>query len=112
MLRHIIALSTLALALAAGADRPIKVVLVGDSTVNDEGGWGPGFRFSLTVTGLARRRRSCCWPSARVGSASSWSGFGAFTAGSWGRRRWTWTPARVVRLAWIEEVDVGRRRAA
>ena len=47
MLRHIIALSTLALALAAGAGRPIKVVLVGDSTVNDEGGWGPGFRASF-----------------------------------------------------------------
>ena len=62
MLRHIIAFSTLALALAAGADRPIKVVLVGDSTVNDEGGWGPGFRASfgpeVQVVNLALNGRS------------------------------------------------------
>src|SRR5258708_13500372 len=41
---------------------PVKVVLVGDSTVNDEGGWGPGFRASLgpevQVTNLARNGRS------------------------------------------------------
>jgi PelA/Pel-15E family pectate lyase len=30
------------------ADRPlVKIALVGDSTVNDEGGWGPGFRASF-----------------------------------------------------------------
>jgi PelA/Pel-15E family pectate lyase len=35
------------LALSA-ADRPlVKIALVGDSTVNDEGGWGPGFRASF-----------------------------------------------------------------
>jgi lysophospholipase L1-like esterase len=41
---------------------PIKVVLVGDSTVNDEGGWGPGFKESLaphvTVVNLAVNGRS------------------------------------------------------
>ena len=47
MLPHIVAFLTVALALAAGAERPVKVVLVGDSTVNDEGGWGPGFRASF-----------------------------------------------------------------
>jgi PelA/Pel-15E family pectate lyase len=31
----------------SGAERPIKIALVGDSTVNDEGGWGPGFRASF-----------------------------------------------------------------
>lgn len=43
----------------AGATR---VVLVGDSTVNDQGGWGPGFRLSFTpgvqVTNLALNGRS------------------------------------------------------
>src|SRR5580692_2265506 len=29
----------------------MKIVLVGDSTVNDEGGWGEGFRWSLTEGG-------------------------------------------------------------
>src|ERR1039458_2727287 len=38
MLRHIFAFSTVALTLAASAGQPIKVVLVGESTVNDEGG--------------------------------------------------------------------------
>jgi len=39
----------------------IKIVLVGDSTVNDEGGWGPGFRASfghVEVVNLARNGRS------------------------------------------------------
>jgi len=62
MLRHTIILSTLALALAAGAGRPVKVVLVGDSTVNDEGGWGPGFRASfgpeIQIANLALNGRS------------------------------------------------------
>ena len=62
MLRHIFAFSTVALALAAGAGQPVKVVLVGDSTVNDEGGWGPGFRASfgpgVQVVNLARNGRS------------------------------------------------------
>lgn len=57
----------LALALAAVAARQmprpaIKVVLIGDSTVNDEGGWGPGFRASfgpeIQVINLARNGRS------------------------------------------------------
>ena len=46
MLRFLLVYFTVALALAACAERPIKVVLVGDSTVNDEGGWGTGFRAS------------------------------------------------------------------
>ncbi|MGD0776001.1 MAG: pectate lyase [Candidatus Solibacter sp.] len=62
MLRHIFAFWTVALTLAAGAGQPIKVVLVGDSTVNDEGGWGPGFRASfgpgVQVVNLALNGRS------------------------------------------------------
>ena len=42
--------------------RPARIVLVGDSTVNDEGGWGPGFRASFGTTveviNLARNGRS------------------------------------------------------
>jgi len=42
--------------------QPVKVVLVGDSTVNDQGGWGPGFRESfgpeVEVVNLARNGRS------------------------------------------------------
>jgi pectinesterase len=49
-------------AFAADEAKPIKVVLVGDSTVNDEGGWGPGFRASfgagIQVINLARNGRS------------------------------------------------------
>lgn len=41
---------------------PLRVVLVGDSTVNDVGGWGPGFRSyfapDLEVVNLARNGRS------------------------------------------------------
>src|SRR5437016_6058415 len=29
------------------AQPPVRIVLVGDSTVNDEGGWGPGLRGSF-----------------------------------------------------------------
>ncbi len=47
---------------AAAAGQPIKVVLVGDSTVNDEGGWGTGFRASfgpeVQVVNLAQNGRS------------------------------------------------------
>lgn len=51
---------------ARGADdrepQSIKVVLVGDSTVNDEGGWGPGLRASfdgrVQVVNLAKNGRS------------------------------------------------------
>jgi len=46
----------------ASAQKPIKIVLVGDSTVNDEGGWGEGFRASVgpsfEVVNLARNGRS------------------------------------------------------
>ncbi len=41
---------------------PLRVVLVGDSTVNDAGGWGPGFRSFFTpdmeVVNLAKNGRS------------------------------------------------------
>ena len=53
-------LGVLALSLAAAP--PIRIVLVGDSTVNDEGGWGPGFRAHLSsaveVINLAKNGRS------------------------------------------------------
>jgi lysophospholipase L1-like esterase len=42
--------------------QPVRVVLVGDSTVNDEGGWGPGFRAAMSteveVINLAKNGRS------------------------------------------------------
>lgn len=37
------------LAALAMAQPPLKIVLVGDSTVSDQGGWGPGFRTSLII---------------------------------------------------------------
>ena len=47
---------------AAGAAAPVRVVLVGDSTVNDDGGWGPGFRAwfgpDVEVVNLAKNGRS------------------------------------------------------
>src|SRR5512141_1687163 len=51
------------LAVAAAAQpKPVKIVLVGDSTVNDEGGWGTGFRASfgppVEVVNLALNGRS------------------------------------------------------
>ncbi len=46
----------------AGQTHGVKIVLVGDSTVNDEGGWGPGFRASfdsrVAVINLAKNGRS------------------------------------------------------
>lgn len=42
--------------------RPVRIVMVGDSTMNEEGGWGPGFRASfgagVMVMNLARNGRS------------------------------------------------------
>jgi pectinesterase len=42
--------------------RPVRIVLVGDSTVNDGGGWGPGFRAwfgsGVEVVNLAKNGRS------------------------------------------------------
>src|ERR1035441_10321816 len=35
------------LALSAASPPVIKIALVGDSAVNDEGGWGPGLRASF-----------------------------------------------------------------
>ena len=41
---------------------PVRVILVGDSTVNDAGGWGPGFRAwfgaDVEVVNLAKNGRS------------------------------------------------------
>jgi len=46
----------------ASAQKPIRIVLVGDSTVNDEGGWDEGFRKSfgppVEVVNLAKNGRS------------------------------------------------------
>lgn len=58
--RHLLGLTATA-PLALAAD-PLRIVLVGDSTVNDEGGWGPGFRAALgpaaIVVNLAKNGRS------------------------------------------------------
>lgn len=47
---------------ANAQQRPLRIVLVGDSTVNDGGGWGPGFRAffkeDVRVLNLARNGRS------------------------------------------------------
>src|ERR1035438_4492920 len=54
--------ATSALLCFGGQQRAVKIVLVGDSTVNDEGGWGPGFRASfdqrVEVVNLAKNGRS------------------------------------------------------
>lgn len=46
----------------ASAATPVKIVLVGDSTINPEGGWGPGFAAAFTndvmVINLAMNGRS------------------------------------------------------
>jgi lysophospholipase L1-like esterase len=46
----------------APAQKPIKIILAGDSTVNDEGGWGEGFRKCfgppVEVINLAKNGRS------------------------------------------------------
>jgi lysophospholipase L1-like esterase len=51
----------LMISLASG-QKLINIVLVGDSTVNDEGGWGEGFKASLagplSITNLAKNGRS------------------------------------------------------
>ena len=60
-MRRLLILSTLAW-YPISAAAPVKVVLAGDSTVNDEGGWGTGFRASfgpeVQVVNLARNGRS------------------------------------------------------
>lgn len=49
-------------AVVCSAAAPVKIVLVGDSTINPEGGWGPGFRASFSngieVVNLAANGRS------------------------------------------------------
>src|SRR6266542_6490734 len=51
-----------ALSVAGFAAPPLRIVLVGDSTVNDAGGWGPGFRSSFNedveIINLAKNGRS------------------------------------------------------
>src|SRR5437870_1115592 len=58
----VILLGVLLLTGAAWAQPPVRIVLTGDSTVNDGGGWGPGLRSFFTpqveVTNLARNGRS------------------------------------------------------
>src|SRR5262245_50067287 len=48
--------------MAGAGSAPVRIVLVGDSTVNDQGGWGPGLRASfgpqIEVLNLARNGRS------------------------------------------------------
>ena len=62
MRRPSLLLAFLAAASATAQNHPLKIVLVGDSTVNDEGGWGPGFRASfgpgVEVVNLALNGRS------------------------------------------------------
>jgi lysophospholipase L1-like esterase len=63
MIRYIAALAlVLPVSLAGQARQHILIVLVGDSTVNDEGGWGPGFRAAfkpeVEVINLAKNGRS------------------------------------------------------
>jgi PelA/Pel-15E family pectate lyase len=62
MIRPLLVLSLVAAFVAPCAGQSIKVVLVGDSTVNDEGGWGPGFRASfgpgLQIVNLGQNGRS------------------------------------------------------
>jgi lysophospholipase L1-like esterase len=69
-----LAVATAPLAAQAPIDR-IRIVLVGDSTVAEGGGWGPGFRAAfgpgVIVTNLARNGRSSksfldegAWPPA------------------------------------------------
>ena len=52
----------LVFAMACAQAQPVRIVLVGDSTVNDQGGWGPGLRASfgpdVEVINLARNGRS------------------------------------------------------
>jgi len=55
-------LALLLIGVLAAAEKPTKIVLVGDSTVNDEGGWGEYFRKSfgppVEVVNLAKNGRS------------------------------------------------------
>ncbi|MDQ5980729.1 MAG: alpha-L-fucosidase 2 [Verrucomicrobiota bacterium] len=58
----VLALFSLLPLAASAADRPVHIVLVGDSTVTDDSGWGHGFRQFVgegaTITNLARGGRS------------------------------------------------------
>jgi lysophospholipase L1-like esterase len=78
LLRPFALLAALPFVLLSQSRPHIRVVLVGDSTVNDGGGWGPGFRASFApdveVINLARNGRSSKsfrdeghWPAALKG---------------------------------------------
>lgn len=60
--RIFLTLLAVAAVVHAGDGKQVKIVLVGDSTVNDEGGWGPGFRAafgsSVEIINLALNGRS------------------------------------------------------
>jgi PelA/Pel-15E family pectate lyase len=62
MIPRLLVFLAAAACIAPGAEPTVKVVLVGDSTVNDEGGWGPGFRASfgpqVQIVNLAQNGRS------------------------------------------------------
>src|ERR1700729_2045488 len=62
MKRLLPAVLPVALLCAMSSPAAVKIVLVGDSTVNDQGGWGTGFRSSLSpevqVANLALNGRS------------------------------------------------------
>src|SRR4051812_2672006 len=57
-----IVFATVQVPFARGQVKPIRIVLVGDSTVAEESGWGPGFRklagSSVEVVNLAANGRS------------------------------------------------------
>jgi lysophospholipase L1-like esterase len=61
-LRIFLSLLAVTAIVRAGDGKQVKIVLVGDSTVNDEGGWGPGFRAAfgsgVEIVNLALNGRS------------------------------------------------------
>jgi lysophospholipase L1-like esterase len=61
-LMHRASLLLLVASSATFAASPVRIVLVGDSTVNDQGGWGPGFRSvfapEVEIVNLAKNGRS------------------------------------------------------
>jgi lysophospholipase L1-like esterase len=61
-LMHRASLLLLVATSATFAASPVRIVLVGDSTVNDQGGWGPGFRSvfapEVEIVNLAKNGRS------------------------------------------------------
>ncbi len=62
MCRSVLAAFVFCLPILAQNRPAVRIVLVGDSTVNDEGGWGTGFRAAFApdvlITSLAKNGRS------------------------------------------------------